>query len=101
MIPSKFRKKPVTIEAMQWKEEVHDLDIIEWIEGNGGFAYRDPDLAGLTSPSGEDWGSFQVSTLEGDMDIAPLAWIIRGVQGEFYPCRDDIFAVTYEAVSDV
>lgn len=41
-------------------------------------------------------GALMIRTLEGDMKVTPDSWIIRGVQGEFYPCRDDIFRATYE-----
>jgi hypothetical protein len=39
-----------------------------------------------------------ISTLEGDLRASPGDWIIRGVKGEFYPCKPDIFAATYEPV---
>ncbi len=40
-----------------------------------------------------------IHTLEGEMRADPLDWIIKGVKGEFYPCKPDIFAATYEAVN--
>ena len=40
-----------------------------------------------------------IHTLEGDMRVSSGDWIIRGVQGEFYPCKPDIFKATYEEVS--
>jgi hypothetical protein len=43
-------------------------------------------------------GQFLIQTLEGDMHANPGDWIIKGVKGEFYPCKPDIFAATYEAV---
>ena len=39
-----------------------------------------------------------ISTLEGDMEVSPGDWIIKGVVGEFYPCKPDIFEKTYEKV---
>ncbi len=88
--PAKYRKKPVTIEAMQFdgtKESAND--ILGWIGTCGGLAkrtHRTKPERGLT-----------IATLEGDMHAAPGWWIIRGVQGEFYPCKPDIFTATYEA----
>lgn len=73
----KYRKKPVVIEAIQFDGTNHD-DIVEFC---GGFT-RDA----------------IISTLEGDMTAQPGDWIIKGVQGEYYPCKPDIFAATYEAV---
>lgn len=45
-------------------------------------------------------GFLLIATLEGVMQAKPGDWVIRGVQGEFYPCRDDIFRATYEAVEE-
>lgn len=44
--------------------------------------------------------NFYIPTLEGDMHVTQGDWIIRGVQGEFYPCKPDIFEATYEKVSE-
>ena len=84
-----FRKKPVVIEAVQWDGMNADAVL--------GFTL------GRASVRDE---SFQrdrprvlvIETLEGDMRAEPGDWIIRGVKGEFYPCKPDIFAATYEAV---
>jgi hypothetical protein len=81
---------------MQWESEGCDTDIIEWIEYHDGTIYRDTQVCGGCGPGGEDWGSFEIGTLEGDMEISPMDYVIRGVQGEFYPCKPDIFAATYE-----
>ncbi|QBI98801.1 hypothetical protein SEA_BOBBY_171 [Mycobacterium phage Bobby] len=91
-----YRKRPVVIEAMQWATEDDDQAIAAWIEDHHGTVYRDPDLCGACGPSGEDWGSFEIVTLEGDMEVSPFDFVIRGVSGEFYPCKPDIFALTYE-----
>lgn len=77
----KFRKKPVVIEAVQWDgTEQAAVQITAFvgihIMGNG--------------------PNFNIQTLEGSMMVSPGDWIIRGVKGEFYPCRDDIFQLTYE-----
>lgn len=101
----RFRKKPVEIEARQWvsdRPEREANSIVEWMEENwatdsGGPAY-DPDLSGASGPNGEDWGCLEIDTLEGTMEVAPYDFVIRGVQGEFYPCKPDIFAATYDEV---
>jgi hypothetical protein len=91
--PQKFRKKPVVIEAMQWTGSIrqHD-DIAHWIMDNSELQID----AGV---EGDGWHLF-INTLEGRMDASPGDWIIRGVQGEFYPCKPDIFEQTYEREND-
>ena len=97
----KYRKKPVIIEARQlaggpaqWN------DVYQWIERNTQGSF-DP-LAAEVPASGVSidpaTGFVLIATLEGVMQAKPEDWIIRGVQGEFYPCKPDIFAATYEAV---
>lgn len=89
--PLKFRKKPVTIEAMQY-DGVNTYDVIDWIDQNsptGQDAVHDP----------ED-GAVCIKTLEGVMSAQIGDWIIRGVQGEFYPCKPDIFEATYESANE-
>lgn len=80
---AKFRKKPVEIEAVQFTGDNHD-DVLAWMGARAAFTH------------GQE---FFIETLEGDMRAAPGDWIIRGVQGEFYPCKPDIFEATYEAVA--
>ena len=99
----KYRKKPVEIEARQWSAELQAWDLAEWMDNNwaderGGGADYDPDLAGPSGPNGEDWGRLEIDTLEGTMEVAPYDYVIRGVKGEFYACKPDIFAATYEVV---
>lgn len=80
----KFRKKPVVIEATQWfKPGDHPAVVMK----SGPNRYAD---------AGIPW----VETLEGGHVVTPGDWIITGVKGEFYPCRDDIFRMTYEEVTD-
>lgn len=80
----KFRKKPVVIEAEQYLEGPnHDfpfieLDVLQYDE-DGHFQY--------------------IETLEGAMKVSDGDWIIKGVNGEFYPCKPDIFKKTYERVT--
>ena len=80
---SKFRKKPVVIEAVQFTP----LTITECEEFVGGDMGKTSD-------------SYIIATLEGAMHVSINDWIIKGVQGEFYPCKPDIFEQTYEAVED-
>lgn len=80
-----FRKKPVTIEARQFTDfgdGIHDL--LAWC---GGMGSRDA-LGRI----------IEIETLEGTMLARPGDWIIKGVKGEFYPIKNEIFAATYEAV---
>ena len=90
----KFRKKPVVIEAMQFLGPVAaigDIDYAttfdDWIVASQGD--RTCRYVGDT---------IVIPTLEGDHIASPGDWIIRGVKGEIYPCKPDIFAATYEAV---
>lgn len=97
MTAKKFRKKPVEIEAVHFQDlgaaglnQQKAYEVASWIAGHDDDESDDfPEYA-----SNAIW----IETLEGTM-IANLGdWIIRGVQGEFYPCKPDIFDATYEAV---
>lgn len=85
---AQFRKKPVVIEAFQLP--LADDDDVEpflgWAEAMD-FEYESDRDSGIA-----------IKTLEGIMRADPGDWIIRGVKGEFYPCKPDIFAATYESV---
>lgn len=89
----KFRKKPIVIEAVQWFEGTA-------IEG----VISDPaKLVGVPGASMAHQmmireGGCIVPTLEGLMCASPGDWIITGIKGERYPCKDEIFKATYEAV---
>lgn len=91
-----FKKKPVTIEAIQWDGTSKSAsDICAW--SNGRLSWR---VLGANIVDGINVlniGLF-VHTLEGTMQTQPNDWIIKGVAGEFYPCKSSIFAETYEAV---
>lgn len=92
----KYKKKPVIIDAIQFDglnlEEIKDFvqdrlkyDIIDsaWQVGKGV-----PHIL------------MEIETLEGNMNVSKYDYIIRGVQGEFYPCKPDIFEMTYEKVEE-
>ena len=77
---SKFRKKPVVIEAEQYLE-------------GGDLPFVEKDVLQYDEDSHRQY----IQTLEGPLWVTHGDWIIRGVKGEFYPCKPDIFAATYEA----
>ncbi|MGI8682055.1 MAG: hypothetical protein ACR2JO_07990 [Mycobacteriales bacterium] len=95
---STFRKKPVEIEAMPIAAETKEEDFLDpnsrsiaeasgWMMSNGFRAFK---------VHGKRPFGIAIETLEGVMVASPGDWIIRGVQGEFYPCAPSIFEATYE-----
>jgi hypothetical protein len=84
----KYRKKPVVIEAMQLQSD-NVSKVLEWMGGLGvsSGGYDQNDMPFIT-----------IKTLEGNMTAEVGDYIIKGVKGEFYPCKPDIFAMTYEKV---
>ena len=87
----KYRKKPVVIEATQWFKDgdhpaVTTIDTYDRKKISPGIVY-----VGKRS---------YIVTLEGNMEVTSGDWIITGVQGEYYPCKPDIFEMTYESVGD-
>ena len=90
----KFRKKPVVIEAWKTKTLI-DAALAEF--GNLPIPIVEAYKAGniIFCPS-----EIKIRTLEGIMSSQPEDMVIRGVSGEFYPCKPDIFEKTYEAVDE-
>jgi hypothetical protein len=86
-----FRKKPVVIEARQLSRE-NGPELADWSGGRWISLYGRGDR-------GEDISYVSIETLEGRMSADLGDWIIKGVKDEFYPCKPDIFAATYEAVA--
>ncbi|WNT44267.1 hypothetical protein SEA_CANDC_55 [Microbacterium phage CandC] len=90
----KARKKPVEIEFMVWPGgAANATPVINWVLEMGGTArWREADamLPELIT----------IDTLEGTMQASPGDVIIRGVKGEFYPCKPDIFAQTHEIITE-
>ena len=100
----KFRKKPVTIEAMLFDGTYAETHAVyKWVEENTQGSYDTNNPAGGVPESGVSidarTGFMVIATLEGEMQAKPGDWIIKGVQGEFYPCKPEIFEATYEEVS--
>ncbi len=91
MSTARYRKKPVVIEALLWSGDTPEMRIAvrAWVDAP--IDERGP--TGL-----------RIKTLESDGDdwltVSPGDYIIRGVKGEFYPCKPDIFEATYELVVD-
>lgn len=90
---SLYRKKPVVIEARRTGEGYdEDCAIVGWV-GDDGFL--------SDSVEGDvDGALFYIHTLEGSMAVMPGDWVIKGVAGEFYPHKPDIFALAYERVEE-
>ena len=84
-----YRKKPVVIEAMRVGRTTYP-DALEWMHDHGA------ETASGSMMSGDV--EILIPTLEGVMTARVGDWIIRGVAGEFYPCKAAIFEATYEAV---
>lgn len=80
----RFRKKPVVISAVLWTGTNSD-EIRTFAESSSSVV---PDEIGIV----------RIRTLEGVMQAERGDWIIKGVKGEFYPCKPDIFEATYDAV---
>lgn len=86
-----YRKRPVVIEAAQFTGLDSYLEIVGWMKGCG-------DTHALADEVRYSTPLMLLQTLEGTMAANPGDWIIRGVQGEFYPCKPSIFDATYERV---
>ena len=98
--PTQFRKKPVVISAIQWTGE-NLVDVIHFTDG------RPPN--NKSSHAGMMWEQYvdivrkyglKIFTMEGKMDASIGDWIIKGVKGEHYPCKPEIFALTYETKNE-
>jgi len=84
---NKYRKKPIVIEAAQWTGKLYEE--IKMFCPTAHAIYDGRKIAYLLIP-----------TLEGNMQCGRGDWIIKGVKGEFYPCKLDIFKATYEPVDE-
>jgi hypothetical protein len=84
----RYRKKPVEIEAIQFVSD--NIEKVYKILGNN--------LIVTPSADGEVLYHF-IRTLEGDMELSWNDYVIKGVKGEFYPCKPDIFELTYDKIN--
>lgn len=93
----KFRKKPVVIEAVQYNGD-NQNEIFDWIksikinEDCNVFAKITTDMEGF------EIDGLGIETLEGELNVSIGDWIIRGVMNELYPCKPDVFVISYESV---
>ena len=84
---AKYRKKPVVIDACQFDGNIRSID---------NFPISEVGKFKVGSENGQYY--LIIPTLEGDMKALPGDWIIKGVKGEYYPCKPDVFEQTYELV---
>lgn len=87
---AKYRKKPVTIEAIEWNGNNFE-EIFAFIENDNSRYFQ-------VKERYENVGKLCIQTLEGEMRSDVGDYIIKGINGEFYPCKSDIFESTYEKV---
>jgi len=88
---AKYRKKPVVIDAWQFTKENYKKGVPYWIKHSNR-------KADLWSQYGGDVIEGEIETLEGSYTVSENDYIIKGVKGEIYPCKPDIFQMTYELV---
>jgi hypothetical protein len=82
----KFKKEPIVIDAIQFTG-LNPYKIERWI--------NEPNTLSISRSDDGNW-LLRINTLEGAMYARPGDWVIKGVAGEFYPCRKDVFEKTYE-----
>jgi hypothetical protein len=82
----RYRKKPVVIDAIQWRVVNHE-EVKQFLG---------EDYVAVLSKYAKKPAHLSIRTLEGQLYAAPGDWIIRGIHGEHYPCKPDIFEATYE-----
>jgi len=85
----KYKKKPIIIEAVQCVEPNTPMALANWCGGKA---------CGVGNISANQW--IEIETLEGTMRANYKDWIIKGIGGEFYPCKPHIFKETYDALHE-
>ena len=83
----KFRKKPVVIDALRWPGSLDD---------GGRFAIWAQETGLYKVAHRQDGANLVIETLNGEVVAQPGDWVVRGVQGDFYPCKHETFMATYE-----
>lgn len=106
MTAQKYRSKPVEIEAFQWVGTPEAATpILNWIDDNGGTANWTEAHEGYSGADGsypeQPEDAILIRTLEGEMRATAGDWIIRGTEGEFYPCKDSVFRRKYEPTAEI
>ena len=91
---SKVRKIPVVVEAFHFKDVSCVDGLIAFVGEDHIEGYTDTEEPEKPIPL------YHIKTLEGDMRVSEGDWIIKGVKGEFYPCKPDVFKQTYEVVDE-
>ena len=94
----KFRKKPVVIDAIKW-DGGNGQDVLAFTNNKAIF---EESIGGSEDGEGypQRYVKLIIPTLEGNHEAREGDWIIKGVKGEVYPCKPDIFEATYEQVSE-
>lgn len=97
----KLKKKPITIEGIQYNGSNED-DIIEWTKGSEREAFKKAHLGSSDDGMGgkQTYYTLHIKTLEGIMDVSYMDFVLKGIKGEFYPCKPDIVAESFERVYD-
>ena len=90
----KYRKKPVVIDALEWTGSNLE-EVMAFCAGDATYELMAKGNSELVISTLEDGGNREAKHVASRGD-----WIIKGVQGEFYPCKPDIFAATYERVEE-
>lgn len=94
---NRYRKKPVEVEAIQFIESLYKKDKSKYKR----FPMVDRAMMSeLWMSEDASSGRYYILTLEGEMTVSEGDYIIKGIKGEFYPCKSDIFEMTYEKVND-
>jgi hypothetical protein len=99
MSARRYVKKPILIEAVQYTgTEESNRRIIDWTRNSKTPAFMDTEIRNCSPevPDGFDYPVLKINTLEGAMTVASHDYVIRGIKGEFYPCKPDIFEATYD-----
>lgn len=89
----KYKKKPVIVEAIQFVNTDERINLIKKFVGESFISKQGWDTLNLKTVR-----NYYIKTLEGDMNVSQGDFIIKGINGEFYPCKSDIFLKTYEEI---